>query len=966
MGQLLERRKLLAGRKKTYMYFEASEANDQIGITNYGSNAPVLYYSSDQKTWTLWDYSTITLSNVGDRVYFYGTDGVSTGGGKYSTFTTSKRTKLGGNVNTLLTKTGNSYNKYYGLHRIFENATLLSEADDAELKVGNSDNMCLQMFKNSGIVDASWITIISVGSSTCREMFMNCTSLTTSTNFNLNGFNGGDQSFRAMFDGCSSLVNVSDIFLNNASSLGTDAFRAMFANCTSLVKAPKFRYTGDLSTVCGYDGSFQYMFAGCTSLTNVSGLERFPGPKQNAGTGTFQNMFSGCISLNSIPPFLLESHIINNIGRYCFKYMFINCTSLTTAPTLPATTLYQSCYESMFENCTSLVTAPTLPATTLETSCYKRMFYGCSSLNYINAAFTTTPSTNYTEDWVYGVAWSGTFVKNANATWTDIGTHSFPITWVNASDCGEDTYTLSNYDTDGTVNTAIDTGLALYNHNNNTFCIDLDATLYGFNETPQQQTWLCCKNEAANSGYPGFSLRINRPTGQQTNAVQIASRSPDWDQSILNETSSCNALFRVLCLDGNMCIALKVGNQVVNLQSGGHAVHNFPLLIGGTKSTNVDWITTRFASMHINSLTVHYFIYSGSGGNETVTDRDLSMYDVFDNSRQTRETANTYIVYYKGTHLIPLVYGNGIKNGTTNSAAYTNQGGANQANFVNHLGNTLTSPYIEQNTGCTASSVELLWQTSSIIDSVELINGTDCRMIRFNVNSYPFAGGLALIGIKDSNSNIIWSWLLWFDNTLTETSVTNSRTFLSKYLGDIGTMTGPYFQSGRKDPLIGAGTTLYNISGTSVTGYSTVTNNSLKTIPESIKRPTSYFTQVDATYSNWNNLTVYNNFWDAACNNYDGNTSSASSLVKTIYDPCPAGYIVPCKGYNTIARTDSNNYLARANGSIASNTENGCNYLTSTPVLAGSTPKFYRYKGYNGFNAEHRANGFKIIPMKEA
>ena len=71
----------------------------------------------------------------------------------------------------------------------------------------------------------------------------------------------------------------------------------------------------------------------------------------------------------------------------------------------------------MFYNCTSLETAPELPATTLATGCYYNMFRGCSKLNYIKAMFTTTPSSSYTSYWVDGVASTGTFVKNKNATW---------------------------------------------------------------------------------------------------------------------------------------------------------------------------------------------------------------------------------------------------------------------------------------------------------------------------------------------------------------------------------------------------------------------------------------------------------------------------------------------------------------------------------------------------------------------
>ena len=57
------------------------------------------------------------------------------------------------------------------------------------------------------------------------------------------------------------------------------------------------------------------------------------------------------------------------------------------------------------------------------------MFSGCTSLNYIKAMFTTTPSNTYTQNWVSGVAASGTFVKNSAATWTTTGINAVPTNW---------------------------------------------------------------------------------------------------------------------------------------------------------------------------------------------------------------------------------------------------------------------------------------------------------------------------------------------------------------------------------------------------------------------------------------------------------------------------------------------------------------------------------------------------------
>ena len=127
----------------------------------------------------------------------------------------------------------------------------------------------------------------------------------------------------------------------------------------------------------------------------------------------FYYLFAQCSSLTTAPALPATT-----LAQFCYSGMFNGCTSLTTAPALPATTLAQFCYYWMFENCTSLTTAPELPATTLANNCYGYMFHNCSKLNYVKAMFTTI-QTNALTSWLDGVSPTGTFVKNASATWTN-------------------------------------------------------------------------------------------------------------------------------------------------------------------------------------------------------------------------------------------------------------------------------------------------------------------------------------------------------------------------------------------------------------------------------------------------------------------------------------------------------------------------------------------------------------------
>ena len=113
-----------------------------------------------------------------------------------------------------------------------------------------------------------------------------------------------------------------------------------------------------------------------------------------------------------------------------FQSLFQGCTSLTTAPALPATTLASQCYDSMFSGCTSLTAAPALPATNLVWRCYYDMFSGCTNLSSVTMLATNIPADKKCLDnWLSGVASSGTFTKAADMTTLPEGTSGIPSGW---------------------------------------------------------------------------------------------------------------------------------------------------------------------------------------------------------------------------------------------------------------------------------------------------------------------------------------------------------------------------------------------------------------------------------------------------------------------------------------------------------------------------------------------------------
>lgn len=240
----------------------------------------------------------------------------------------------------------------------------------------------------------------------------NLLSLLYGDNFeNYTAFDSGAYGTPNLFKGCTTIIDASELIL--PSGLVERCFHQMFDECSGLTSAPSLTAM-TLANYCYYR-----MFRHCTSLTEAPEL-----PATTLAGYCYYTMFGACLSLTSAPSLPSTS-----LAPYCYVTMFSGCSSLTNAPALPATTLASNCYQGMFMSCTSLVTAPVLPATTLVANCYRQMFYNCSNLTHVKAMFTTTPGSSYTLNWMRNVSSSGTFVKNASATWNVSGYNGIPSGW---------------------------------------------------------------------------------------------------------------------------------------------------------------------------------------------------------------------------------------------------------------------------------------------------------------------------------------------------------------------------------------------------------------------------------------------------------------------------------------------------------------------------------------------------------
>ena len=225
------------------------------------------------------------------------------------------------------------------------------------------------------------------------------------------------------FDVGTVILVKSSIHCGGYNTTGTGSFRMtgtvkLAGNCMSL------KY-GD--NALDYDTApnsvFKQLFMGCSAIQSVS--KDFL-PAKIIEADAYRNMFADCTSLTNMPDLPSTS-----IASGCYAGMFRGCSSLTeTTEALPSTTLYDECYSQMFRYCSAITRAPVLPALTLVTSCYSSMFNDCRKLSYIKAMFLTTPSSTYCHMWAYGTASTGTFVKNAAATWDgNISFHGIPSGW---------------------------------------------------------------------------------------------------------------------------------------------------------------------------------------------------------------------------------------------------------------------------------------------------------------------------------------------------------------------------------------------------------------------------------------------------------------------------------------------------------------------------------------------------------
>ena len=313
---------------------------------------------------------------------------------------------------------------------------------------------------------------------------------------------------------------------------------------------------------------------------------------------------------------------------------------------------------------------------------------------------------------------------------------------------------------------------------------------------------------------------------------------------------------------------------------------------------------------------------------------DLSTHKL-DGTVIPRSTANCYVISAPGFYKIPLVYGNAIKNGNNNESSYktSNTGTYILQNFKDHLGNDINDPWIEKTNSGANSGVDgakIVWadEADLVTDYTIEHDGNDAY-IQFEVTKDDIkTGNVVLAATK--NGVVVWSWHLWFTapDVLNKIEVTNHQdvkyNFTTEPLGlkytswngstyrqprsvkvrieqlwknggtpqraEVTITQTPgstqqflctFYQFGRKDATPSTNTV--------ADGSFTPNAGSLITFQKSIQNPDKFYVWGNSWSDYPPSGRAYYNLWSADNTNY----SVDNPVVKTVYDPSPAGFHVP-------------------------------------------------------------------------
>ena len=309
---------------------------------------------------------------------------------------------------------------------------------------------------------------------------------------------------------------------------------------------------------------------------------------------------------------------------------------------------------------------------------------------------------------------------------------------------------------------------------------------------------------------------------------------------------------------------------------------------------------------------------------------DLSLHDHNGNAT-ARNTANSYLISAPGHYRIPLVYGNAFKNGNDNPSSYktSNTGTYILSTFKDHLNHDITNPWIEKSNTANANidGAKIVWSDEKDLVTSPTIahDASGDGYLDFEVKATDIKSGNAVVAVTKGGT-VVWSWHLWFapKSALNKIEVTNHQgvkynfteeTLGWKPKGEVTTYTAPRTVKVKVEQTIANGgvkqitvlnitqnpggkkegiSTLYQFGrkdafpGTDTTPDGSFNENGgdNMSVMNGIQHPETFYIWGLSWYNSYNQY----NLWSMD-NTTTGNNDN--SVVKTVYDPCPAGFHMP-------------------------------------------------------------------------
>ena len=190
--------------------FTAEEAGSTVAmaVNRIPTKGQAFEYSTDGTNWSVFTpgTTTITLANVGDKVYFRGDNTtVSESSSIYYKFVMSGKIAASGNIMSLLDKTCQSTTiaNNFCYYRMFENCKSLTAAPELPAATLASNCYNGMFYSCTSLTAAPELPAATLKSYCYRSMFQNCTSLTTAPA--LPATTLADSCYNSMFYGCTSL-----------------------------------------------------------------------------------------------------------------------------------------------------------------------------------------------------------------------------------------------------------------------------------------------------------------------------------------------------------------------------------------------------------------------------------------------------------------------------------------------------------------------------------------------------------------------------------------------------------------------------------------------------------------------------------------------------------------------------------------------------------------------------------------